>query len=136
VSKIVSWGHWLVALFSAVLGLYSLAAFVFAVIVSRDVWRSAPSDHSALVMVRMNVVAWLPLLLCAWGILRLRAWGYMLAIIACGYAILAELETLVLMGFTRIRASEIVTFTAACLVVAWLLLPSVRAAYWGKEQIA
>jgi hypothetical protein len=136
VSKIVSWGHWLLALFSAILGLYSLAAFVFAVVMSRTLWQSGSSEHSAFVFVGVNLVAWLPLLLCAWGILKLRAWGYMLAIIACGFAILTELETLVFFGFTRIRASEIAKFTAACLVVAWLLLPSVRAAYWDRERIA
>jgi hypothetical protein len=136
VSRIVNWGHWVVAMLSGFLGLYCFATFVVALVILRHLWPPARHDQSSFVLVSMNFVAWLPLLLCAWGILRLKAWGYMLAITISGCAILMKLEELVFVGFSRIRASEISTLTGACLVAAWLLLPPVRAAYWHKEKAA
>jgi hypothetical protein len=94
-SKLVNWGHWLVAVLLGVLGLYFLGGFVFALVVSKGLRESVPSGHEGTVMIGLNLVAWLPFLICAWGVLRWRAWGHALTITLCALAILLEVETLI-----------------------------------------
>jgi hypothetical protein len=135
-SKLVNWGHWLVAVLLGVLGLYFLGGFAFALVVSKELRGSVPSGHEGMVMISLNLVAWLPFLICAWGVLRWRPWGHALTITLCALAILVEVETLIFRGIRGFAAAEILKLTVACLVVVWLLLPSVRTQYLRREQIA
>lgn len=135
-SKLVNWGHWLVAAILGVLGLYFLGGFIFALVVTRGLHASAPSVHANTVMISLNLVAWLPLLICAWGVLRWRAWGRALTTMLCAVAILLEVEALIFRGIRGFGVPEILKVTVACLIAAWLLLPSVRTQYLRREHLA
>jgi len=123
VNKIVDWGRRVAALLSAVLGLYSLAMLVFPLAISKRL-----DGAMALAVISVGVMAWLPPLVCAWGILKVRAWAYVLAMMTTALAV----PDLVFGGFRGMRATAV----GGCLIVAWLLLPPVRGEYWRRERVA
>jgi hypothetical protein len=64
--------------------------------------------------------------LCAWGILRWRSWGYVLAVGISAFALFVGTEAF-LMG-----DSGAVFPIVVLLVLTWLLLTPVRVAYWRR----
>lgn len=67
--------------------------------------------------------------LCAWGIFRWRSWGYVLALGISALELFAG-ATAMMVG----DASPLFPLVAL-LVVVWLLLPAVRAAYWRQMSV-
>jgi hypothetical protein len=64
--------------------------------------------------------------LCAWGILRWRPWGHALALGIFSFEFFV--------GALALFAGDSGPFYpfVACLVLSWLLLPSVRPAFWRR----
>jgi hypothetical protein len=127
-SKLVNWGHWLVAGFFAVSG----APFLWSVIASLPSgYREHPREGTYIFF--WGMIMSLPPFACAWGIFKWRRWGRMLGIvfsvlILAGFAILA---------FDRkVSAGESVFAFIYCGTLVWLLLPVVRAEYFRRNQIA
>ena len=73
---------------------------------------------------------------CAWGILKLRLWGHVLALTISILAIL--LDALLMIAYQNfvLNAGQLVGLAAPVAIATWLLAPSVRAAYWGSKEAA
>lgn len=71
-----------------------------------------------------SFVAWIPALICAWGILRWRRWALFLTIPLLALGILSEVSRIVLHGSAH--WADVGGTVLALLMVLWLLLPSVR----------
>jgi len=126
--KLVKWGHWAVAATFAVTG----APFLFSVvaIVPRSVQRDPQMGAFTLFW---GVILSLPPFACAWGIIKWRRWGWMLAIV----------DSVVILGgyATVVRNNKaldwgIVLALIYCAMLVWLLLPVVRAEYLRRSQVA
>ncbi|MGA8144402.1 MAG: hypothetical protein WB987_10985 [Candidatus Acidiferrales bacterium] len=141
-SKIVSWGRWPVAIFFALQGLGILMVVVGVLILTlRD-------RAGSFYFIYMGLLECAPLLLCAWGILRLRRWGYGLAfaLSALGVLLMAfvfadsgaqTLDSTIVQGaIVYERAFIVSSIVFDCSILVWLLLPPVRSQYLHKEQIA
>jgi hypothetical protein len=139
VSRIANWGRWLVAAYFGLQGLWELS------------WVA----HTILVAVRKQTETFYPaymalfdfwiLLACSWGILKIRHWGYPLAIVVSAFEILIGIAGFIfiwpvasnpglLLGHMHFAAPFVLIFALApSLVLAWLSLPAVRAQYLHKE---
>ena len=67
--------------------------------------------------------------LCAWGIFKWRSWGYVLALGISAFELFVGVEA-VMVGDISVLFP-----LAPLLVVFWLLLPSVRVAYWRPTSV-
>jgi hypothetical protein len=125
VSKIVTWGHWIVGLLAV-----AIAAESIWVIVGNTVFIGRISGFSSRLMDAniQFVVLGAVCALCALGIFKWRPWGHVLAL--CIFAF----EALIGGEAALVGDSGLLYPIAACLVLCWLLLPSVRSAYWHRVQ--
>jgi len=125
VSKIVIWGHWIVGLLAAALAAQSIWGIVGNTISMDRGARLGPQVLNAdFMFVALGVVCGL----CAWGILKWRSWGHALALGIFTFEVLVG-------GLAALVGDSGLLYpVAACLVLSWLLLPSVRSAYWAKAQ--
>jgi hypothetical protein len=123
VSKLVIWGHWIVALISA-----SLAAGCIWEIVGASIIRDARFGPRSLDANFPIAVVGVVYGLCSWGILKWRRWGHALAIGVSAFVSFVG-SWAALVGDT----GSLFPITAV-LVLIWLLLPPVRAAYWQRVQ--
>ena len=127
-SKVVNWGHWLVAAIFAVSG----APFLWSVLASAP---SSLHQHPREVtyIFFWGVIMSFPPFACAWGIFKWRRWGRSLGIILT----LVILGGFVMIAFDRkVSAGESVGAFIYCAMLIWLLLPGVRAEYLRREQTA
>jgi hypothetical protein len=126
-SRLVDWGRWLVSAF-------------FAVIAAVMIWyalgatpRYAVSDpHQVRYHFLSSALGCGLLAVCAWGVFQWRIWGHVLALTICILTILLDVLFMIAYGTFALNAGLAVPI----LITAWLLLPSVRAAYWHGERLA
>ena len=124
-SKIVNWGHWIVTLLACAMAVESIWAVIHnTVSMGRSETFSPRLEANFLFVVLALISA-----LCAWGIFRWRSWGYLLALAVCAF----ELFT----GTAAVMVGDIspLFLLAPLLVVVWLLIPTVRAAYWRQAPV-
>lgn len=67
--------------------------------------------------------------LCAWGIFRWRSWGYVLALGISAFELFVGTEAAMIGDVSPLFP------LAPLLVVVWLLLPTVRMAYWRRASV-
>jgi hypothetical protein len=123
--KVAIWGHWIVGLLAAAIA----ATCIWGIIgntVSMD--RGARFGPQVLIADSQFAVLGLICALCAWGILRWRPWGHLLALGIFAFELFAGGLALL------VGDSGPLYPLVACLVLGWLVLPSVRSAYWRKVQ--
>jgi putative Mn2+ efflux pump MntP len=131
VSKVVSWGHWLVSAVFVVLGVDVIWSTLTAI--PRDL-----QEHPQDITYRFASSALFCALVatCAWGLLKWCVWGHALALTICILAILFELFLMIVYRNFQLSPSQLAGIAVPVLIGAWLLLPSVRAAYWHRERLA
>lgn len=122
-SKIVTWGHWIVGLLAA-----AVAAEIIGGIIDSTVrmYRAGGFGLEDSGWIFLGFGFALVCALCAWGILRWRSWGHVLAVGISAFALFVGNEALL------VGDSGPLFPIAALLVLVWLLLPSVRAVYWRR----
>jgi len=132
-SKLVNWGHLLVAAYFAFWGVDLLWS---SVSVFPRLLRDHP--HEITYILVMDAIVWVWILLCAWGILKWQRWaqklGVALSVLMLLFIALAA-WTAPQFGVVLILEFGLVTIIAAS-VLAWLLLPAVRAEYLRRNQPA
>jgi hypothetical protein len=125
VSKIVIWGHWIVGLLAAALAAQSIWGIVGNTISMDRGARLGPQVLRADSMFAVLAVIWA---LRGWGILKWRLWGHVLALGIFAFVVFVG-------GLGAfVEDSGLLYPVAGCVVLSWLLLPSVRSAYWEKVQ--
>jgi DMSO/TMAO reductase YedYZ heme-binding membrane subunit len=131
VSKVVNWGHWLVSAAFVALGADAIWSALTAI--PRNL-REHPQDityrFASSALFCALVVS------CAWGILKWRVWGHALALTVCILVVLFDLLFLIAYRDFELSFSRFAGIAAPILIAAWLLLPSVRAAYRQRERLA
>lgn len=128
-SKVIEWGHWLITLFLAFLGIWFLLESIRQVpqvVQTLRQARPAGGDTQVGFLLDIRFVAWAPALLCAWGLYRWRRWGQVLTIVFCGVTMLLYGQGLAFFGRSFFSVRWIGTLLAAALIVSWLMLPPVR----------
>jgi hypothetical protein len=126
-TKLVNWGHWVVGLLAAAIAAADIWGIVGNTVSMDRGARFAPQVQNADAM-----FAFLALIcaMCAWGILQWRPWGHLLAVVIFAFEVFAG-------GLAALAGDSGLLYPiAACAVLTWLLVPSVRSAYWGKAQTA
>lgn len=132
-SKLVVWWHWLVAAFFTFLGVELLGGAISRI---PTLIRQHPQEITYYFI--SDAWFWLPLLLCAWGIMKWHAWARTLSFVV-------SLLHVVFMGVIlwgdfhyakRVSAEAVVLTLISCSVLTWLLLPGVKAEYLRRNQIA
>ena len=130
-SKIVTWGHWLVAAVLATKGmglLYEMVAYF------PRAWRhphtlTYPTDY-------LTVALCLLYLACGWGILKWRKWAYIFTV-TLSLLEIALFVAIVAMDWSATLVTSIILWTALnCAVVTWLILPMVRTTYQQRQATA
>lgn len=132
-NKVVDWGHWIVAALFAISGV----DLVWSTVVTFPrVLREHPDDITYRVV--SDVLIWLAILICAWGILKWRRWARSLGIVlapfwcvAFGFAVSVGLSSREKLDF-----EWPLLCLAGCLVLVWFFLPAVRLEYSRRKQIA
>lgn len=72
-------------------------------------------------------VAWIPALICAWGILKWRRWAQFLTVVLLALGILLQAAEFATLGAQHHRGtSKLLAIMGALLMIIWLLLPRVR----------
>jgi hypothetical protein len=124
--RIVSWGHWVVALLACAMAVESVWAIIHSTV---------PMSRSDGVSPRILEANFLFLALafasalCAWGIFKWRSWGYVLAFGISAFELIVGVEA------AMVGDISVLFPLAPFLVVAWLLLPTVRVAYWRRASV-
>lgn len=121
--KVAIWGHWIVGLLAAAIAATSIGGIVGNAI---SMGRGARFGPQVLIADSQFAVLGLICALCAWGILRWRPWGHVLALGIFAFEFLVGGLAL-LVG----DSGPLYPFVAF-LVLIWLVLPSVRSAYWRR----
>ena len=126
VSKIANWGHWVVVLLACAMAVESIWA-----IIQNTVSMSRADGVSSRILGANFLFLALALVsaLCAWGIFKWRSWGYVLALGISAFELFVGVEA-VMVGDISVLFP-----LAPLLVVFWLLLPSVRVAYWRRTSV-
>src|SRR5271170_2264297 len=126
VSKIANWGHWVVVLLACAMAVESIWA-----IIQNTVSMSRADGVSSRILGANFLFLALALVsaLCAWGIFKWRSWGYVLALGISAFELFVGAEA-ALVGDT----TPLFPLAPFCVVV-WLLLPTVRAAYWRRASV-
>jgi putative Mn2+ efflux pump MntP len=128
-SKVVDWGHWLITLFLGFLGMWFLLESIRQVPhLAENLRQTRPASGDTQVgfVVDVSFVAWIPALLCAWGLYTWRRWGQVLTIVFCGLTMLLYAQGLAIFGRSFFSVRWVGTLLAAALIVLWLVLPPVR----------
>jgi hypothetical protein len=124
-SKIVTWGHWIVGLLAAAIAAASIWGIVGNAVSMERGKRFGPQ---VLIADSQFAVLGVICALCAWGILKWRPWGHVLALAIFTFELFAGGLALL------VGDSGPLYFLVACLVLSWLMLPSVRSAYWRRVR--
>jgi hypothetical protein len=129
-SKLVNWGHWLVAAAFAAKGIYISYRFLL------DLIHGKRSSIETLYSDYLIGVVGVIYLLCSWGLPNWRRWGLVVAItLSAGEIFVVAL--FVSSRFPLWLDRGIVLWIAITrMIVAWLLLPPVRAQYGQRTQAA
>jgi hypothetical protein len=128
VSKIVNWGHWVVTLLACV---WFVDSFTSVVHSTASMGHAEPSGLRILGVNFVFVIQVVVSALFAWGIFRWRTWGYLLALAICTFELLAGAAAVIAGDFSL---SPLILL-APLLIVVWLLIPGVRAAYWRRATV-
>jgi hypothetical protein len=122
-----------------VVGLLTLFALWMLIKASREVpalvtalRQAAPDLHQGeaqAFFIEISFLAWIPALLCAWGIWMWRRWAQVLTIVLCGFAILPEIEGLVFFGRPYLARQNLIVACLGMVLAIWLLLPPVRSRF-------
>jgi hypothetical protein len=125
VSKVVIWGHWIVGLLAAAIATQNIWGIVGNTVSMERGARFGPqvlSADSSFAVLGMICA------LCAWGILTWRPWGHVVALVIFTFEVFVG-------GLAALVGDSGPLYPiAACLILSWLLLPSVRSAYWRRVQ--
>ena len=123
-SKLVIWGRLVVALISASIAALCICEIMGPLIITGASFGSRSLDADFLIAIFGVVFG-----LCSWGILKWRPWAHALAIgVSALEAVFGSWAALV--G----DADSLFPIITAMLILIWLLLPPVRAAYWQRVQ--
>lgn len=126
VSKIVKWGRWVVALLACAMAVESIWAIIRTTVsMGRGGGLSAGILEANFLLFALALVS----ALCAWGIFRWRSWGYILALGISAFELFVGAEAAVVGEISPLFP------LAPLLVVVWLLLPTVRMAYWRQASV-
>jgi hypothetical protein len=133
-NDLVKSGRWAVALFTALQGLSILYdAIKMAVVTLR-------AGSGTFYPTYEHLIESSALLLCSWGLLKMRSWAYWLAM---GIYLLESSHgagVIVVSAFTKgvhfDLASTLITVMIASACLAWLFLPAVRVRYLGEGTTA
>ncbi len=133
-SKLVSWGRWLVAAFLGIEGFSLLVGSVIRIIYG--VIRARHGEPVSFYSEYMDLLWSIPLLLCARGVMKWRPWAHHLAL----FVAIVNLGIAVPVFFLFPRGGfgiemALITLVAASMAT-WLLLPTVRTEYRQREQVA
>jgi hypothetical protein len=125
VSKIVNWGRWVVALLACAMAAESVWAIIHNTVSMSRADGVSPRilDANFLFLALAFVSA-----LCAWGIFKWRSWGYVLALGISAFELFVGVEA------AMVGDVSVLFPLAPFLVVVWLLLPTVRVAYWRRTS--
>jgi hypothetical protein len=137
-NKVIHWGRWCAAAFFAFQGLFFLFAIEAIVVFS-----AVELHERMLYPAVMAPILSFPLLACAWGIVKLRRWGYGLAIvlavaeglagIVAVWLLKANISSVYVVGFSiYFDPAFMSSLLFAYIVLLWLLLPSVRTRFLHK----
>jgi len=121
--RLLNWGHWLIGGIFLAFGFLTLLSMGFGLVTA---------TRRAFIDVFADAFGAAVALVCCWGILKWRRWGHYLALYLCITAFVAFALGIY---FTRGNSFGVVLASAegvTSLMLAWLLLPSVRAKYSGK----
>ena len=128
-SKLVNWGRWPVGALFATWGVALLWGTITDI---PNFLRQRPNQVTYYVI--SESAFWIAALLCAWGIFSRRRLGRLLGIALCTFTFAAGvLEYLLTREFNR---GEALMTVVDCSILVWLLLPSVREEYSGRNPIA
>jgi hypothetical protein len=129
-SEIVNWGHWFVAAAFAMKGIVFSYHFVLDLIHGK---RGSNQISSSDYLVGVVCVVYL---LCSWGLLKWRHWSLAIAItlsvVEIFFVAIAVHSTLPVWLDRDTVLWGVVTF----MIVAWLLIPRVRAQFRQRMQAA
>ncbi|MGD0955885.1 MAG: hypothetical protein ABR953_03550 [Candidatus Acidiferrales bacterium] len=129
-SKVVHWGHWVVAGVFAIKGLGMLYEIIPHFI--HALRNQIPfSDQDYLIL-----IPWALYLACAWGILRWRQWGQIFALMLSLLELTAVVTMVAMYGLLSLDSNIVLWSALNCGVVIWLVLPQVRSGYWQRTQTA
>jgi hypothetical protein len=123
--KVVVWGHWIVGLLAAAITVANIWGIVGNTV---SMERGARFGPQVLIADSLFAVFGMICGLCAWGILRWRPWGHVLALGIFTFEVFVGALALL------VGDSGPLYPLVACLVLSWLVLPSVRSAYWRRVQ--
>ena len=131
-SKIASWGRWLVAAF---FGAKAVALLYEMIVATPHAWRhpdtlSYPTDYVGASLCALYAAG-------AWGILNWRSWGRKMALVTtCLEAVAIDLLVLATYGFAIFNPRMIVFAALELAALIWLLLPAVRVEFSNRVQVA
>jgi hypothetical protein len=132
-SKVVNWGHRLVAALFAVSGAASLW---YSIARLPSLIRQHLQEITYYFV--MDSLYWIPALLCAWVVFKWRPWARTLGILVSLLDV--AFVGIILWGdfnFGRgLRGETVILTLISCSVLTWLFLPAVRAEYLRRDQIA
>jgi len=129
-SKLVNWGHWLVAAVFTASGLFFMANRILP-----DLVYAVRGDRSPYPEY-IRYLGSLPFFVCAWGILKWENWARDLAIGLSIFELLSIVIVVALAGLHVVDASTVMFTALICVALIWLRLPAVRAEYSRRNQIA
>lgn len=126
-TKIASWGRWIVGLVAVAIAAGCWGGVVYDLISTPHEARFVLQVLAAILgLGSFGALAFF----CAWGVVKWQRWGHLLALGLFGFELYSGGLALL------IGDSGPLYPLAACTILVWLLLPSVRREYWRKEQIA
>ena len=132
-SKVVNWGHWVVAALFAALGLDLVWEGILAV---PSLLREHPTDITYRFV--SDALIWITILICAWGIFKWRRWARPLGIVWSVFWVVA-----ISVGFSmpvesglRSNLNWLLFVLIGCSVLVWFFLPAVRSEYSRRNQVA
>jgi hypothetical protein len=119
--KIAIWGHWIVGLIAAAIAAESIGGIAGNMLSMQGGARFGPQVLYADFQFAIFAVF---CALCAWGIIKWRRWAHLMALGVFAFEVYAS-------GLAMLVGDAgPLYFVTACFVMIWLLLPSVRRAYW------
>lgn len=130
-NSLVKWGHWIVAACFAVAACLAFPPVFRLLVAHKQTAFSELALGLGLGMFRLALLASI-----AWGIVRWRNWGHALALTLVGCDLVINSLPLVFFGRHALTGGMVVAIFFPCFFIAWLLLPSVRSAYWASEGFA
>lgn len=132
-SKVVNWGHWVVAALFAALGLDFVWNGILGV---PRLLREHPTDITYRFV--SDALIWITILICAWGVFKWRRWARPLGIVWSAFWIVA-----ISVGFSmrvesglRSNVDWLLSVLIGCSVLVWFFLPAVRSEYSRRNQVA